>query len=281
MATLSMTSTFRLNDGNAMPILAFGTAATQNCKQEVLTALRHSYTHVDTAHVYRTEPEVGEAIRASGIPRSQLYVTSKLWDPDFTREAALQGVKKSLTTMQLDHLDLFLLHNPRGGPERRRDAWLGLQDAVDAGLVRSIGVSNWSVKHLEELAGDDRVKIVPACNQIEFHPWCQQAEIVKYCVAKGIQVTAFSALAQGKRMDDELVAHLADKYGKSPSQVILRWMVQHRHIVPITKSSKEERVKQTTEIFGWELESKDCEDIDKLDEGMKARIGDWDPDAHE
>ncbi|OCT52798.1 Prostaglandin F synthase [Cladophialophora carrionii] len=280
MADLSLTSTFQLNNGNAMPILAFGTASKNDSKQEVLTALRHSYTHIDTAHIYGTEKDVGEAIRASGIPRSKLFIASKLWDPDFTRDGALQGVKQSLDAMQLDYLDLFLLHNPRGGAGRRRDAWLGLQDAVQAGLVRSIGVSNWSIKHLEQLAQGEGVKIVPACNQIEFHPWNQQAEIVKYCKGKGIQITAFSALAQGKRMDDKLINSLAAKYGKSPSQVILRWMVQ-RQIVPITKSSKEERVKQTTEIFGWELDPKDCEDIDKLDEGMKARIGDWDPDEHE
>jgi diketogulonate reductase-like aldo/keto reductase len=275
-----MTSTVQLNDGNAMPILAFGTAATSNCTEEVLTALRHSYTHIDTAHIYGTEKDVGAAIKASGVPRSKLFVASKLWDRDFTREAALQGVKQSLHAMQLDYLDLFLLHNPRGGAGRRRDAWLGLQDAVQAGLVRSIGVSNWSVGHLEQLAREDGVTVVPACNQIEFHPWNQQAGIVKYCKERGIQITAFSALAQGKRMDDKLINALAAKHGKTPSQVILRWMVQ-RQIVPITKSSKEERVKQTTEIFGWELDPKECEDIDKLDEGMKARIGDWDPDEHE
>jgi diketogulonate reductase-like aldo/keto reductase len=275
-----MTSTVQLNDGNAMPILAFGTAATSNCTEEVLTALRHSYTHIDTAHIYGTEKDVGAAIKASGVPRSKLFVASKLWDRDFTREAALQGVKQSLHAMQLDYLDLFLLHTPRGGAGRRRDAWLGLQDAVQAGLVRSIGVSNWSVGHLEQLAREDGVTVVPACNQIEFHPWNQQAGIVKYCKERGIQITAFSALAQGKRMDDKLINALAAKHGKTPSQVILRWMVQ-RQIVPITKSSKEERVKQTTEIFGWELDPKECEDIDKLDEGMKARIGDWDPDEHE
>ncbi|KIW68807.1 hypothetical protein PV04_04728 [Phialophora macrospora] len=280
MAALSMTSTFQLNDGHAMPILAFGTATRGDCKQEVLTALRHSYTHIDTAHIYKTEKDVGAAIQASGIPRSKLFVVSKLWETDFTREAALQGVKQSLQAMQLDYLDLFLLHTPRDGRARRRDAWLGLQDAVQAGLVRSIGVSNWSIAHLEQLAREDGVTIVPACNQIEVHPWNQQAAIVKYCQDKGIQVTAFSALAQGKRMDDKLIRALAAKHAKTPSQVILRWMVQ-RHIVPITKSSKEERVKQTTEIFGWELSPKECEDIDKLDEGMKARIGDWDPDAHE
>jgi diketogulonate reductase-like aldo/keto reductase len=280
MATLSMTSTVQLNDGNAMPILAFGTAATSNCTEEVLTALRHSYTHIDTAHIYGTEKDVGAALKASGVARSKLFVASKLWDPDFTRDAALQGVKQSLQAMQLDYLDLFLLHNPRGGAARRRDAWLGLQDAVQAGLVRSIGVSNWSVGHLEQLAREDGVTVVPACNQIEFHPWNQQAGIVQYCKEKGIQITAFSALAQGKRMDDKLINALAAKHGKTPSQVILRWMVQ-RQIVPITKSSKEERVKQTTEIFGWELDPKECEDIDKLDEGMKARIGDWDPDEHE
>lgn len=279
MANLSVKSTLQLRDGNAMPILAFGTAS-KNCVQEVSTALRHSYVHIDTAHIYGTEKDVGVAIKDSGIPRSQLFIASKLWDSDYTRDKAFQGVKQSLRDLQVDYLDLFLLHNPTGGASRRRDAWLGLQDAVEAGLVRSIGVSNWSIKHLEQLTKEDGFKIPPACNQVEFHPWNQQTAIVKYCKDKGIQITAYSALAQGKRMDDKLINALAAKYGKTPTQIILRWMVQ-RQIVPITKSSKEERVKQTTEIFDWELEPGECDEIDRLDEGMKARIGDWDPDEHE
>lgn len=182
--------------------------------------------------------------------------------------------------MHLDYLDLFLLHNPLGGATARREAWLGLQDAVDAGLVRSIGVSNWSVAHLEQLIKEEGVRIVPACNQIEFHPWCQQSAIVKYCQEKGIQITAFSAVAQGKRMDDTVITKLAQKYGKTPNQIILRWIVQ-RQIVPIIKSSKEDRVRETMGIFGWQLEEDDAREIDGLDEGMKGRVGDWDPDEHE
>jgi len=262
-----------------MPILAFGTA-TKNALEEVSVALRNSYVHIDTAQIYGTEKDVGAAIKESKIPRSKIYIASKLWDSDFSREGALEGIKRSLNDLQVDYLDLFLLHNPRGKAGRRRDAWLGLQDAVEAGLVRSIGVSNWSSKQLEQLQKEEGFKILPACNQLEFHPWNQQAAIVKYCTGKDIQVTAFSALAQGRRMDDKVINELASKYDKTPSQIILRWMVQRR-IVPITKSSKEERVKQTTEIFGWELEAGDFEKVEKLDEGMKARIGDWDPDEHE
>jgi diketogulonate reductase-like aldo/keto reductase len=277
--SLSMSSTLALNDGQEMPVLAFGTA-TKNCLEEVDMALRNGYVHIDTAHVYGTEREVGAAIQKSGIPRSSLYIVSKLWNPDFSRSKALEGVKRSLKEMQIDYLDLFLLHNPVGGASVRRDAWLGLQDAVEAGLVRSIGVSNWTIKHFEQLQKEEGFKILPACNQLEFHPWCQQAAIVNYCTEKKIQITAFSAVAQGKRMDDEVINELAQKYGKTPSQIILRWIVQ-RKIVPITKSSKEERVKQTTEIFGWELEEGDFQKIEKLDEGIKARVGDWNPDDHE
>jgi len=278
MANLTPSSTFELNDGHGMPILAFGTAGSPT--DQISTALRNSYVHIDTAHIYGSEKDVGTAIKESKIDRSKLYITTKLWDPDFSREKALEGVKKSLKTMQLEYIDMFLLHNPVGGPSRRADAWLGLQDAVDQGLVRSIGVSNWTVKHFEQLQKEEGFKILPACNQLEFHPWCQQAAIVKYCKEKGIQITAFSALAQGKRIEDTVIADLAKKYGKTPSQIILRWIVQ-RHIIPITKSSKEERIKQTIEIFSFELEESDCEKIDKLDEGIKARIGDWNPDDHE
>jgi diketogulonate reductase-like aldo/keto reductase len=280
MTDLSITSTFKLNSGHGMPVLAFGTATGGNCLEEVTIALRNKYVHIDTAHIYRTEKDVGKAIKDSGIPRSSLFIVSKLWDSDYTREKAFQGVKQSLQDMQLEYLDLFLLHNPTGGASKRRDAWLGLQDAVEAGLVRSIGVSNWSIKHFEQLTKEEGFKILPACNQIEFHPWNQQRAIVKYCKEKGIQITAFTALAQGKRMDDKVIGKLAAKHNKTPSQIILRWIVQSG-VVPITKSSKEERVKQTIEIFGWQLDQNEFDEIYNLDEGMKARIGDWDPDLHE
>jgi diketogulonate reductase-like aldo/keto reductase len=282
MATLSSKSTFKLNSGHPIPVLAFGTATAQEkAEQESLTALRNGYTHLDTARIYNTEEQVGSAIRSSGIPRSQLFITSKVWDDHFTREDVISQVKLSLKTMSLEYIDLYLLHNPRGGPKARHQAWLGLQDAVHQGLVRSIGVSNFNVKHLEELSKAEGVIITPACNQLEFHPWNQQAKIIEYCQSKGVLITAFSALAQGKRMDDKVVTSLAEKYGKTKSQVILRWMVQHKGILPITKSSKEERVKETMEIFDLDLQAEDCERIDGLDEGMKAKIGDWDPDQHE
>ena len=156
MGDLSITSTFPLNDGNGMPVLAFGTVGVTT--DLVSTALRHQYVHIDTAQVYGSEKDVGTAIKDSGIPRSSMFICSKLWNPDFSRDGALQGVKRSLKDLQVDYVDLFLLHNPVGGASRRLEAWLGLQDAVEAGLVRSIGVSNWSIKHLEQLTKGRRIQ---------------------------------------------------------------------------------------------------------------------------
>ena len=278
--TTSITSTIPLNDGNAIPQFGFGTCANANSAESSLWALKHGYVHLDSAQIYKNEAETGKAIAESGISHDKIFVCSKLWEDMYTRQGAIDGVEGSLKKLGLKTIDLYLIHNPRPGRKARHESWLGLQDCVEKGLVKSIGVSNWAPKHVEQLMKEDGVKILPAVNQIEFHPWQQQRELQKYCTEQGIVVVAYSPLTQGRRLSDATIAKLAERYGKSPAQIVLRWCLQ-KGVVIIPKSDKEHRIVENTGIFDWQLKSEDVEIIDGLDEGQKGNCGEWDPYAYE
>lgn len=278
--TLSITSTLALNDGTSIPQFGFGTCASATCTQSALWALEQGYIHLDTAQIYKNEAETGQAIAQSSIPHDKIFVCSKLWEDMYTRQGALDGVEGSLKKLGLKTIDLYLLHNPRPGPKARLESWLGLQDAVEKGWVKSIGVSNWAPKHIEQLMKEPGVKILPVVNQVEFHPWQQQRELAKYCKDKGIVVVAYSPLTQGRRLGDKTIVEIAQKYGRTPAQVVLRWCLQ-KGIVVIPKSDKESRIAENKGIFDWKLSSEDMETIDGLDEGQKGNVGEWDPYAYE
>lgn len=279
-SSYDITSTIKLNAGNAIPRFGFGTCASATCTQSALWALQSGYIHLDTAQIYKNEAETGEAIANSKLPHDKIFVCSKLWEDMYSRQGALDAVEGSLKKLGLKTIDLYLLHTPRPGPKARLESWLGLQDAVEKGWVKSIGVSNWAPKHVEQLMKEPGVKILPAVNQVEFHPWQQQRDIVKYCNEKGIAVVAYSPLTQGRRLGDATIAEIAKKYGRTPAQVVLRWCLQ-KGVVIIPKSDKESRIVENKGIFDWELESADVETIDALNEGQAANIGEWDPYAHE
>lgn len=276
----SVTSTLPLNDGTTIPQFGFGTCASATCTQSALWALQQGYIHLDTAQIYKNEAETGEAIAKSQLPHDKIFVCSKLWEDMYTRQGALDGVEGSLKKLGLKTIDLYLIHNPRPGPKARLESWLGLQDALERGWVKSIGVSNWAPRHIEQLMKEDCVKIMPAVNQIEFHPWQQQRELVKYCKEKGVVVVAYSPLTQGKRLGDKTIAQIAEKTGRTPAQVVLRWCLQ-KGVVIIPKSDKESRITENKGIFDWELQLEDVEKIDGLDEGQKGNVGEWDPYAYE
>ncbi|KIW25824.1 uncharacterized protein PV07_08967 [Cladophialophora immunda] len=278
MPELQISSTLPLKSGHEIPVLGFGTCQSATCTQSALAALRNSYTHLDTAQIYKNEAETGAAIAQSQIDPSTLFVCSKLWEDMYSRDGALAGVEASLQKLGLPSIDLYLLHTPRPGPLARKEAWLGLQDAVERGLVKSIGVSNWAPKHIEQLMTEQGVYIEPVCNQIELHPWNQQRQLVSYCKAKGIVVVAYSPLTQGRRLNDPTIVSLAQKYGRTPAQIVLRWGLQ-KGLVVIPKSDREQRIIENKGIFGWEISKEDVEVIDGLDEGQKANLGEWDPYA--
>lgn len=279
---LTSTSTLPLSHpaGAKIPVLGFGTCQSAACTESALLALKHGYTHLDTAQIYQNESETGAAILQSPISVSDLFVCSKLWEDQFSRSGALSSVQQSCRKLNLDTIDLYLLHVPRPGPEARYQAWLGLQDAQAKGLVKTLGVSNWAPKHFDMLMAHDDVTVFPAVNQVEFHPWQQQREIRTWCREKDVVVVAYSPLTQGTRLGDPVIGEVAKKVGRTPAQVVLRWCLQSG-VVVIPKSDKESRIVENRGLFDFELDEEDMKKIDALDEGQKANVGEWDPFAWE
>jgi diketogulonate reductase-like aldo/keto reductase len=283
-SSLTLHSTVILPSGKGqIPRLGLGVCASEACTPSCVSALKAGYLHLDTAQIYKNERETGEGIRQylsqnPSAKREDLFVCSKLWETGtppnstFSRESAIKGVESSLQLLGLEYIDLYLLHTPRPGPKCRHDGYLGLQDMLTAGKVEAIGVSNWAPRHIEELMTHPDIDVLPAVNQVEYHPWNQQMEIYDYCKKKGVVMVAYSPLTQGRRLGDEVIKGIAEKHGKTAAQVVLRWILQ-RGVVTIPKSDRETRIRENADIFDFELDEEDMGKIAKLDEGQKANIG--------
>ncbi|HKP21127.1 MAG TPA: aldo/keto reductase [Thermoleophilaceae bacterium] len=264
----------KLNDGNAIPQLGFGVFQIDPSETAgaVAFALETGYRHIDTAEMYGNEREVGEGIRQSGVDRAEVFITSKLnnsyHDPDDAR-AAFDG---TLEALGFDHVDLFLIHWPLPTLYDGDfvSTWQTLEEFKKDGRARSIGVSNFQVDHLERLAAE--TDTVPAVNQIELHPYFQNREVRAYGEENGIATEAWSPIAQGDCLDDETIGEIAERVGRTPAQVVLRWHIQRDNIV-FPKSVTRERIRENFEIFDFELEDSDLERIDELDRGEGGRSG--------
>ena len=235
-------------------------------------ALEVGYRHIDTAEMYGNERGVGEAIRASGLDRGEVYVTSKLNNSFHEPDEARQAFDRTLSELGFDHVDLFLIHWPLPTlyDGDYVSTWKTLEEFRADGRSRSIGVSNFQVEHLERLAAE--TDTVPAVNQIELHPYFQNREVRSYDEEHGIATEAWSPIAQGDVLDDPVVTEIAAKLGRTPAQVVLRWHVQRDNIV-FPKSVTPERIRENFEIFDFEIEPADLEQIDGLDRGEAGRIG--------
>ena len=259
-----------LNSGAQVPQLGFGVwQAGGATERAVSAALRTGYRHVDTARVYGNEAQVGKAIRECGIPRSEIFVTTKLWNQDQGYEQALQACADSLLRLKLDYVDLYLIHWPV--PELRLESWRALETLFREGRARSIGVSNYLVPHLRELL--DVAKVVPAVNQLELTPFLQRRDTTALCRDAGILLEAYSPLTRGKRLNHPLIVDIASQIGRTPAQVLLRWNVQHGVIV-LPKSVTPERIEENAQIFDFDLDSAAMAALDKLEEGL---VTGWDP----
>ncbi|BBG04812.1 MULTISPECIES: aldo/keto reductase [Pseudonocardia] len=268
--------TIKLNDGREIPQLGFGVFQIEagRTAETVKAALDVGYRHIDTAQMYGNEEGVGQAIADSGIPRDELFVTTKLNNDGHGRSEAVRRLDQSLTRLGLDHVDLYLIHWPRPGEDRYVETWQGFEDARDAGKARSIGVSNFQIPHLEQLAA--QTSTVPAVNQIEFHPQLVQRELSEYHREHGIATEAWSPIGQGKGLlDAPELAELAQRHGRSAAQVVLRWHIQLGNIV-FPKSGNPDRIRENYEIFDFTLSDADIAAIEKLHTG--ARLGP-DPDT--
>jgi 2,5-diketo-D-gluconate reductase A len=263
-----------LNDGNVIPQLGFGVFQIEpkNTVEAVSEALRIGYRHIDTAEMYGNEREVGEAIRASGFDRGDVFVTSKLSNAFHEPQDAREAFDKTLSDLGFDYVDLFLIHWPLPTlyDGDFTATWRALEDFHRDGRARSIGVSNFQIEHLKRLAAE--TDIVPAVNQIEAHPYFTNDAVRDYGREHQIATEAWSPIAQGKVLDDPTIAQIADKAGKTPAQVVLRWHVQRGDIV-FPKSVTPSRMQENFELFDFELESGDMDVISGLDRGEDGRTG--------
>ncbi|MBN9108418.1 MAG: aldo/keto reductase [Pseudonocardia sp.] len=263
-----------LNDGVEIPQLGFGVFLVPpgETKASVAEALRVGYRHVDTARIYDNEREVGEAIAESGVPRDELFVTTKVWNADQGRDATLAALDASLARLGLDTLDLYLIHWPTPARDRYVDTFRALVELRDSGRVRSVGVSNFQVPHLQRVI--DETGVVPAVNQVELHPNLTQEPLRAFHAEHGIATEAWSPLARGGLLEDPVVGKIAAAHGRTPAQVILRWHLQLGNIV-IPKSVTPSRIAENLDVFGFALSDDDVAALSAVDTG--SRIGP-DPD---
>jgi diketogulonate reductase-like aldo/keto reductase len=265
-------ATLPLAMGARIPMVGLGvwqSPAGEATKRACLDAFALGYRHVDTARIYGNEADVGAAVRESGIPREQIFVTTKLWNDDHGYDKALRAFDASLQRLGLDYVDLYLIHWPVG--DSRIESWRALEKIFEEKRARAIGVSNFLVRHLEELLA--KAKHAPAANQIELSPFLQRRDTVEFCKKNRIVLEAYSPLTRGKRLNDPVVVAVARRVGRTPAQVLLRWGVQHEFVV-LPKSTKKERIAENGAIFDFELDAKAMQELDALDEEFTTG---WDP----
>ena len=265
-----------LNNGLQMPIAGYGVfqiADAKECERSVVDAIETGYRLIDTAASYMNEEAVGNGLRASGIARDQLFVTSKLWVQETGYERTQQAIEKSLRRLRLDYLDLYLIHQPFGDVH---GSWRAMEDACRAGKLRAIGVSNFHPDRLMDIKAFN--EIAPAVNQVEVNPFQQQREATPFMVDIGVQAEAWAPFAEGRNglFQNEVLKGIAERHGKSVGQVVLRWLVQ-RGIVALAKSVRKERMAENIAIFDFALEDADMARIATLDTNTSSFFSHRDP----
>lgn len=256
-----------LHNGVKMPWFGLGVYLSEEGTEvinAVKAALKVGYRSVDTAAFYKNEEGVGQAIKEAGVPREELFITTKVWNTDQGYQSTLVAFNESLRKLGLDYIDLYLVHWPVKG--KYKETWKALETLYNEGKVRAIGVCNFQIHHLEDLLAD--AEIAPMVNQVECHPRLTQKELLHYCQEHNIQLEAWSPLGRGRMLDEPTLKELAAKYKKTVAQIILRWDLQSG-IVTIPKSVKEHRIIENGNIFDFELSNEDIEIIDSLDRGER------------
>ncbi|WP_027410510.1 aldo/keto reductase [Anoxybacteroides tepidamans] len=269
----SLNESATLHNGVKMPRLGLGVWRVKDGEeviQSVKTALEVGYRHIDTAAIYKNEEGVGQAIKESGVPREELFITTKVWNADQGYDTTLKAFETSLQKLGLDYVDLYLIHWPVKG--KYKETYKALEKIYKDGRARAIGVSNFQIHHLEDLMTDCEIK--PMVNQVEYHPRLTQKELHAFCKQHGIQLEAWSPLMQGKLLNEPVLVEIGNKYGKTPAQVILRWDLQNE-VVTIPKSITPARIKENANIFDFTLTADEMAAIDTLNKN--ERIGP-DPD---
>eukprot|EP00029_Vermamoeba_vermiformis_P011336 TRINITY_DN6206_c0_g1_i1.p1 TRINITY_DN6206_c0_g1~~TRINITY_DN6206_c0_g1_i1.p1 ORF type:complete len:304 (+),score=37.67 TRINITY_DN6206_c0_g1_i1:56-967(+) len=283
-AKLGLASCVKLLHGNSMPILGLGTYMMNagECKKIVKKALDLGIRHIDTAKFYDNEVEIGEAIRESKIPRKDIFVTSKLWVDQHGYDEALKACNNSLKRLGMDYLDLYLIHwpgvdgvdrNSKDNGKIRAETWRALEKLHKDGKCKSIGVSNYTVKHLEELLKNCEYE--PSVNQVEFHPMLYQKDLLEFCRKHEIVLEGYSPFAKGKLIKNEEILGIAKKYNKTAAQVLIRWSLQH-NVVCIPKSGVEDRVQENINVFDFEISEEDMKTLDAMNKNWHCT---WNPET--
>ncbi len=258
---------FSLHNGVKMPYFGLGVYLSEEGDEvinSVKWALQSGYRHIDTAAIYNNEEGVGQGIKTSGVPREEIFLVSKVWNSEQGYEATIKAFKTSLQKLDTAYLDLYLIHWPVRG--KYKETWKALEELYRQKRVRAIGVSNFLQHHLEDLMAN--ASIVPMVNQMEFHPYLVQQELLDFCKANSIQYEAWSPLMQGQIFDMEVFKEMAAKYEKTIAQLVLRWDLQ-KGVVTIPKSSKKQRIIDNAAIFDFAISEKDMAVLDKLDKGKR------------
>jgi len=259
----------RLNNGVLLPCMGFGTwkvPDSDTAVKSVETAIKCGYRHIDTAAIYENEISVGKAIRNSGVDRSQIFITSKVWNDCRGYEKTMAAFEETIRRLQVDYLDMYLIHWPahtgNDWKALNRDTWRALEELNQKGRVRAIGVSNFWVRHLEALLEDAKIK--PAVDQIEYHPGFVKQDVIDLCAANGIRMEAWSPMARGRVLEEGLLKEIAAAHGKSVAQICLRWCLQNG-VVPLPKSITPARIKENADIFDFELTAEEMEKINTME----------------
>lgn len=279
---LGLDSTIRLNNGSEIPVIGLGTYKTKDggeVARAVQWALEAGYRLIDTAAVYGNEKGAGYAIKKSGVPREEIFVTTKLWNHDQGYDQTLSAIDVSLARLGLDTVDLYLIHWPSASEERsetinkRAETWRAMEEIVRSGKAKAIGVSNYCVQHLEEMK--EYARVLPAVNQVEFHPFLYQKELLDYCANNGAILEAYSPLVKARKMKNDVLERIAHRWGKSVAQILIRWSLQKGCVV-IPKSVRKERITENISVFDFELSDEDVRAIDGLHASDRQA---WDPTA--
>ncbi|HLN52467.1 MAG TPA: aldo/keto reductase [Lentimicrobium sp.] len=271
---MSQINVFKLNNSINIPAVGMGVYQmpdNDNTRKAIEFALNIGYRHIDTAMIYGNERSVGKAVNSGIIPRKEIFITTKVWNSDHGYDQAIRAFNASLNRLQLEYIDLYLIHWPVMG--KRKETWRALETLYNEGKVRAIGVSNYMVQHLNELLG--HCKITPAVNQLELHPFIygSRIEIINLCHKNNILPVAYSPLTKGEKLRDPFLIKKASKYRKNTAQLMLRWGIQHGFAV-IPKSSVTSRIAENKQIFDFEILPDDMIALDKLNEHLATG---WDP----
>ncbi len=265
----------KLNNGVTMPKLGFGLFKVPpgQTEESIAYAIEAGYRSLDTAAFYENEAETGRAVKKSGIPRSEFFITTKLWNGDHGYDKAMRAFDKSIQLLDMDYVDLYLIHWPGQNDKRRHETWRALEKIYADGRAKAIGVSNFNIPHLDKLI--DVSDTMPAVNQVELHPWYSHRPLREYCAEKDIVVEAWGPILRGRLDQEPGILPVAEKHGRTPAQVVLRWHWQNG-VVAIPKSVHRERIFENADIFNFALDEEDMAAIDALNRDVRTAS---DPDV--